>query len=315
MVSDRRNQIAMALIILVLIILPTIKEHSFSSVDNFRDIGISTSYVFIAAIGMLLVIVSGDIDVSIGAVLAITGAVAGTLAKGGAPVPIILGGAILTGSVLGLINGLLISVLRIQSIIATLGTMSLFRGMFIIVTHGKWVTSLPETILQIGRGKLVFLPIPIFIALLVSGIFNICSYLYTIREKYLLQSARIRKQHVLRVLMLFLRKSVFFVANGALLGLASVIFAGRYGSIQSNTGTGFEMIAITAVIVGGASIAGGAGTVIGTLLGSILITMISTVLIFFGISAFWVQTVQGIFILLAVLYYTIVSKRSGIIKR
>ncbi len=308
MVVSRKSEISLGVILLVLILLPTIKDSSFLSIDNLKDVAINSSYVFISAIGMMLIILSGDIDVSVGAILAIAGAVAGTLAKAGYPIPVIMLAAVLTGMVLGFINGLLVTGFRIQAIIATLGTMSIFRGMFIIITKGKWVTTLPDNILSFGRGSFIGIPIPILMAIV---IFIISSFFLTYTKKgrhiYCIgsnsEAARLAGIHVAKTRLLV------FILNGALLGFSSLIFIGRYGSIQSNTGIGFEMVVISAVIVGGASIMGGAGTVVGTLAGSILITIISTVLIFFNISAFWEQAVQGAFILFAVLYYTVIASK------
>jgi len=308
MLKEKKNQIAMGVVILVLIILPSIKDISFLSIENLRDISINATYVFIACTGMLLIILSGEIDVSVGANLAISGAVAGILAKAGMPAIVIFAGALFAGAILGFINGFFIAYFKIQAIIVTLATMSIFRGMFIITTGGKWITSLPNSIVQFGTGSFLGLPIPIIMVILIFILaYYMLNYLPFGRNIYSIGSnssaARLAGIPIQKMQILV------YTLSGALFGTAALIYAGRYGSVQSNTGLGFEMILIAAVIVGGTNINGGSGTITGTLLGSILITMISTVLIFFGISAFWEEAIQGLFILLAVLYYTLISDK------
>ncbi len=309
MSNDRKRQITIAVLIVVLTIASGIKDPSFFALSNIRDMAISSSYVVLVAMGMLGIIITGEIDVSTGAVLAICGAIAGELAKHDFHPLLFVAAAMAAGCVLGLINGLLVVKARIPAIVATLGTLSVFRGCFLLVTKGRWVTNLPPSILQFGRGEVLGIPISIAIALLVSVIAGIVLRYTRYGRNIFSLGSNASAAHLAGIDTGQVRASTF-VISGALNGLAAIIFAGLYGSIQSGTGTGLEMTAIASVVVGGASINGGSGTALGTVFGAILITMISTVLVFFQISAYWEQAVHGLLILFAVGYYSLATLKS-----
>lgn len=309
MSNDRRRQFAIAALIVLLILASGARDAGFFGLGNIKDMAISSSYVILAALGMLAIIITGEIDVSIGAVLAISGAIAGELAKGGHAPVVFVGAAVLAGMALGLVNGLLVVRLRIPAIVATLGTVSVFRGAYILVTRGKWVTGLPPSILAFGRGQILGVPASICIAAVVFLLAAVALRFTRYGRNILCVGSNPSAAHLAGIDVDRTRCSVFVLAGG-LVGLASVIFAGLYGSIQSSTGNGLEMTAIAAVVVGGASINGGSGTALGTVLGAVLITMISTVLIFFQVSAYWEQAVHGLLILLAVGYYSLATGRA-----
>lgn len=310
MSNDRKRQLTIAVLIVILTVASGIKDPGFFAAANIRDMAVSASYVVLVAIGMLGIIITGEIDVSTGAVLAISGAIAGELAKSGCHPIVFVAAAIACGCLLGLINGLLVVKMRIPAIVATLGTLSVFRGCFILATKGKWVTNLPPEILQFGRGQFLGIPISILIAIAAAVVAGVIlrSTRYG-RNVYSLGS-NASAAHLAGISTQWVKASTFVIAGG-LNGLAAVVFAGLYGSIQSSTGTGLEMTAIASVVVGGASINGGSGTALGTVFGAILITMISTVLIFFQISAYWEQAVHGLLILLAVGYYSLATGKSS----
>lgn len=310
MYTDRRTQLSILLFLGVLFLVLLLKAPSFFTMRNIIDITVNTSYVAIAALGMMLVIVIGQIDVSVGAILGICCTLTGMLSKQGAPTFMLFVVAIGAGAFLGLINGLLVALLRIHSIVVTLGTLSIFRGLLIYQTQGIWISGLPDTLLQIGRGRFLGIPVPVIIAIVVFVI--AAWFLRSVPGgRSLFAVGSNREAARLSGINVPLVQVCAFVINGALVGLAALIFAGRFGGIQSNTGQGFELIVITAVVVGGADIFGGAGTPLGTLLGALLISIIGTTLIFFNVSAFWEQAVQGLFILLAVTYYALRSQFSG----
>lgn len=304
MSTDSRRQLTVGVLIIALIVAAGLKDSSFFAMSNIRDIVIGSSYIIMVSFGMLGILISGEIDVSTGAVLAICGAVAGELAKLGYHPVIFVAAAVVVGAILGAINSILVVKLRIPAIVATLGTLSLYRGGFILTTKGKWITGLPQSILQFGRGDVLGIPVSILIALC----FFVITYITLRYTRYgrniFCLGSNASAAHLAGISTNWVKASTFIV-SGAITGFAGVVFAGLYGSVQSGTGIGLEMTAIASVVVGGASINGGSGTAFGTILGSLLITMISTVLIFFQISAYWEQAVHGILILLAVGYYSV----------
>ena len=293
-----------ALIVFYMIILAilAVVERSFFSFQNFSDILLNTSTTAIAALGMLCILLIGDIDVSVGAVLAACCTVTGYLAKAGCPMIVVIGGSMLMGLVLGFINGICVIFLKLDAIVATLGLLSIYRGLLILITHGSWINGLPDNILQLGQGHFLGLPIPVFI--MVGVIFLMWYVLNETefgRNFYAVgsnrNSARLSGISVRKV-----RVSAFIVC-GTLVGLSASIYATRFGGIQSNTGNGWEMTLISSCVVGGVSTVGGEGNVSGVFLGSLLISAVGTILVFLGVDALWEEAVQGVIILVSVASY------------
>lgn len=306
--SERRTVTSLAGFILALFFAASLKDGAFLSLRNLADVAVNTSYVAVGALGMFLVILSGQIDVSVGAILAVTSTLVGSLAKAGHPAGLAIAAAVAAGAALGLVNGAVVVGLRIHSIVATLGTLCIYRGLVIFFTQGGWITGIPPWLHFLGRGKVAGVPVSVLVALAVgAAVALFLRFTRTGRDLYAVgsseESARLAGIEVRLIRLLP------FVLNGALIGLAAVIYAGRFGSIQSNSGQGFELVAIAAVVVGGANIFGGSGAVSGTLLGALLVSVTGTLLLFFHVSAFWEQAVQGGIILVAVAYYTVRQRR------
>jgi rhamnose transport system permease protein len=307
MYRDLRTLISILLFILILCVGLLFRAREFFEMNNLQDIAIRTSYLSIAATGMMTVILLGHIDVSIGAILAACSALAGKLAISGVPVPIVAIVAVIAGCLMGSLNGVLTAFLNIHSIVVTLGTLSIYRGLIILQTKGIWITGLPKSLLFIGRGSLGPVPFPVIIALAVLAL-GIVFYSRTRvgRALYAIGSnetaANLSGINVRWTIVLA------FVLNGALVGLAGLLFSGRFGVIQSNTGLGFELTVITAVVVGGTNIFGGRGGVVNTYLGAVFVSAVGTVLIYFNVSAYWEQLVQGVFVILAVSYFVLATR-------
>ena len=308
MYNDRRRQASLLIFFVLLLAALAIAAPNFFIVSNFSDILINTSFIAIAALGMMCVIVIGQIDVSVGAILAICCTLAGLAAKAGyAPIPVVCG-TMLVGALLGLLNGALIVGFGIHSIIVTLGTMSVFRGLLVYYTDGAWIYDIPPSFLSIGQGAPFGVPNPIwvmFLVFLVAG--GVLRFTAAGRALYAVGSnqsaARLAGLNVPAV------QVGAFVTNGALVGLAAIFFASRFAIIQTNTGIGFEFPVITAAVLGGASIFGGSGTALGTLMGALFVGTTGTALVFFHVSSFWEQAVQGLLVIPAVAVDTIRMSR------
>ncbi|MCS7324039.1 MAG: ABC transporter permease [Anaerolineae bacterium] len=285
--------------ILGLTVVVSLANPDFFNTTNLLDIVVNTAYIAVAAAGMTMVIVSGNIDISVGSMLGVCATIAGELARNGAPVPLAFAVAVLAGSVMGAVNGILVAYARIPAIVVTLGMLSILRGGLILVTQGRWIESLPEAFFFSQRSTLG-IPNPVWVMLIVVGlVWLFMKYHRWGRAIYAVggnaEAARlagINPQHV---------QFFVFVVNGVLVGLAAVLYASRFTAIQSNAGQGFELAVISGTVVGGVSILGGTGSVIGALLGSLLISQIGTAAIFLKVSPFWLQAVQGGLILLTVL--------------
>ena len=277
----------------------TVLNQGFIAPTNLVDILYNSSYIGVAAIGMTMVIICGHIDISVGAALGLCATVAGKLAVAGVPLGIVFAATILTGGVIGLVNGLLVAYCRIPAIVTTLGMASILKGGLILTTGGIWIYGLPPGF-GISRQLILSVPVPIC-ALIVFGIaFSLwLKYSAAGREIYAVggnaEAARLSGLPVRRVTL------GVFVLNGLLVGISAILYATNFTAIQSNVAPGFELTVITSAVIGGVSILGGTGTVVGALLGGILLQTIGTALVFLHIRAEWFLTVQGSLILLTIL--------------
>jgi rhamnose transport system permease protein len=274
-------------------------NHGFLEFSNFVDMLYNCSYIGVAAIGMTMIILCGHIDISIGAALGVCATVAGKLAVAGVPLAIVFPATILAGGIVGLINGLLVAYGRIPAIVTTLGMASILKGSLILSTGGRWIYGLPPGF-AISRTALLGIPIPIFTLILFGIAFALwLKYSAKGRELYAVggnaEAARLsgisERQVTIQV----------FIMNGLLVGLAAILYATNFTAIQSNVAPGFELTVITAAVIGGVSILGGTGNVVGALLGALLLQTIGTALVFLHIRAEWFLTVQGSLILLTIL--------------
>jgi ribose transport system permease protein/rhamnose transport system permease protein len=284
---------------------------AFFDGENISDILVNSVFVAVAAVGMTLVIVSGGIDISVGSILGVCATVAGNLAVAGAPALLAFLAAILVGALLGSLNGALIAFARIPPIVATLGTLSILRGGLILATQGQWIMNMPPEFFisqkQFNLGG--WLPIPVVVMGVVVALG--CFYMrYTPggRAIYALggnpEAARLAGINPQRLTFRV------YTLNGLLVGVAAVLYAARFTTIQANAGLGFELSVITATVVGGVSILGGSGSVIGALLGALLINVIGTGAVFLRVSPFWLQAVQGALVLLTVLIDVLRRRRT-----
>jgi Ribose/xylose/arabinose/galactoside ABC-type transport systems, permease components len=283
----------------VLILVGSLSNAQFLTASNLSDIAVNAAYIAVAAVGMTMVIVSGNIDISVGSILGVCATVAGELARNGQPVVVAFGAAILVGGLLGAVNGLLVAYANIPAIVVTLGMLSILRGGLILVTQGRWIEQLPSEFFFSQRSTLgVPNPLWVMAVVVLLGMLFMKYHpfgraIYAVGNNS--EAARLAGINPQSVRMFV------FVANGLLVGLASVLYASKFTAIQSNAGQGFELIVITSAVVGGVSILGGSGTVFGALLGALLLSLIGTVSIFLQVSPFWLQAVQGLLILMTVL--------------
>jgi rhamnose transport system permease protein len=294
-----RREAAIALTVLALWIVLAFAAPGFFTLTNQRDIWMGSLPVLIAALGMTLIVLTGQIDISIGSQFAICGVAAGLFAKSGLPLPAVALGVLAAGATLGAINGALVAWVRIPSIVATLAAMVALRDGLRWATQGAWVEDLPPSFqwfgLTLAGSQIVTASIA---ATLLAGAAWSLRYTAAGRSLYAVGSnagaARLAGIGVARVTFWV------FTAAGALTGCAALLNAVRFNQIPSNAGLGMELKVIAAVVVGGAAIRGGRGTAVGTLLGVMLLGTIGPALTFLGVSAHWEKAIQGAIILAAV---------------
>jgi rhamnose transport system permease protein len=299
LMRHHQREILVALAFAALLLLVAVFAPSFFAPTNLRDLLVSNTPVLLVAMGMTLVILTGQIDISVGAQFAVCSVLAGTLAKTGLPRPLLLVAIALLGAMLGALNGVLIAWLRIPSIVVTLAAMVVWRDGLRWITEGSWVQGLPENFQWFGLGQTagqggIVLLTAVLFAAFAWALRNVAAG----RAVYAVGS----DAEAARLAGLNPRTTIFsvFALIGLLTGLAALLNAIRFMDIQSNAGVGLELKAIAAVVVGGTAITGGRGKLLGTLLGVALLGTIGTALTFLGINPFWEKAIQGAIILAAV---------------
>jgi rhamnose transport system permease protein len=297
--SSHRVEAALGVVIAVLAAVLAVGAPRFFTPSNLTDLVLANVPVLIAAIGATLVILAGEIDISVGSAFAVCSVVAGALAAAGAPVPVVVCGALAAGAVIGAMNGLLVAWGHIPSIVATLAAMVALRDGLRWITEGAWVQNLPPTFQWFGLSQRTYPFVAIGIG---AGLCGLTTWvLRSTRAGRMLyatgSSAEAARLAAIDVAVI--RFSVFVTA-GMFAALAAVVNAVRFTQVPPNTGLGFEMKVIAAVVVGGAAITGGRGTIAGTVLGAILLGMSGPALTFLGASAYWERALQGSIILAAV---------------
>jgi rhamnose transport system permease protein len=297
--SQYRREVSIALVIVALgVVLAAIAPGYFAR-DNLSDLFLGTMPVLIVALGATLVILTGNIDISVGSVFAICGVTAGIVAKSGAPVIVAGIAACAAGAALGAVNGALVAYVRIPSIVVTLATMVALRDGLRWATQGAWVQDLPADFQWFGMSQAAYPVVAcgIVSALLVVmgwGMRNVAAGRAVYATGSSEDAARLAGLDTARV------KFCVFALAGALTGLAALLNSVRFNQIPTNAGIGLEMKVIAAVVVGGAAIRGGQGSFAGTLLGVVLLGAVGPALTFLGVSAYWERALQGAIILAAV---------------
>jgi rhamnose transport system permease protein len=293
-----KRELSAALAFLILLVLVGVAAPSFFSTGNVRDLVLNNAPVLLIAIGMTLVILVGEIDISVGSQFAVCSVVAGVLAKTGVPTLLLLPCLLFIGAMMGAVNGFLVGRLRLPSIIVTLAMLTAWRDGLRWVTEGAWVQNLPASFQWFGLGQTLGQWFIVIIALVVLlGFSWVLRNLGAGRAIYAVgsdaEAARLAGIEPPRVVF------GVFVLMGALVGLAALLNAVRFNVVPSNAGIGLELKAVAAVVVGGTAITGGRGTLLGTLIGAALLGTIGTALTFAGVNPFWEKAIQGAIILAA----------------
>ncbi len=272
---------------------------AFFSLENLREILLANASVLLVACGMTLVILAGEIDISIGSIFAVLSVTAGVLSKSGLPMPLVALSTALAGALLGAINGGLVAGLRLPSIVATLAAMIVLRDSLRWATGGAWIENLPERFQWFGLGQAggetaILIATAAVFGSLAWMLRNVAAARAIYATGSDAEAARLTGIPVRRVLF------AVFASMGALAGVAAVLDAIRFREVQTNSGVGLELKAIAAVVVGGAAITGGRGTLSGTLIGVGLLATIGPALTFLGINPYWEKAIQGAIILASV---------------
>jgi ribose/xylose/arabinose/galactoside ABC-type transport system permease subunit len=306
----RQKELGIAIPLILMFIVIGIINPLFFQMDNIINMLRTSAFVFIIGVTMTWVFIGGGMDLSVGSTLALGGVISGMALLAGVPIWLSIIFGLLAGTAIGFLNGLFIARFKIPAFIATLGMMYIARGIVQFLTRGNPVYPLPNRFNFLGQGYIGGIPVVVIVAV-VLGVAGHIVLEKTVfgRSIFALggnrETARVSGINVIRISLLT------YVANGITSGLTGVLTAARLGSALSNAGTGMELQVIAAVIIGGTSLFGGSGSILGTAVGALLMSVIANGMVFLKISVYLQAVVIGAIIILAVGLDQYNRKRQG----
>jgi ribose transport system permease protein len=294
----------MTIMFVIEIVVFALISKYFLTADNLLNITLQTSLTAIVAVGMTLVIITAGIDISVGSLIAFVGLISASILKLDLPLGLSLPGSVLigllVGAISGVIYGVLITKMKMAPFIVTLAAMAVWRGLAYIYTDGRPIWGLPEEFNALGNGRILGIPIPTIImavtfvvAYIVLNHTKFGRYVYAIGGN--IEAARLAGINTARVLILV------YVIDGVLTAVSGILLASRLSSGQPNAGLTYELQVIAAVAVGGASLMGGKGTIVGTFIGAMFIGVLRNGLNLVGVGSYYQEVTLGLVILAAVL--------------
>lgn len=306
----RMRELAILAVFLVMIAITQAGNSAFLSEQGIKDLLLNATILVLVATGQALVVITRNVDLSVGSTLGISAFAAGTYLQGGGNTLLAILLAVALGIGCGLMNGALVSLGQVPALVVTLGTLYIIRGVDSIWVGSRQITAadLPGGFVDFGSGGIWAVPYPALIALAVLVATAFClKHLAGGRELYALGS----NPEAARLAGIPLRPRVLtaYTVCGALTGLAGALYLARFGNVDSGTGTGYELTVVSAVVVGGVVFTGGSGSVYGAALGALLLTSINSVLPALGVSSVWVMAINGTLLILAIAVDRVVARR------
>jgi rhamnose transport system permease protein len=295
-VAFRVRELGILAALALVVIVTTAVNPRFLSGQSIRDLLLNAAIIALLTVGQTLVVVTRNVDLSVGSVLGLTAFMTGNLFIGrpGLPVVAAVLAGVLVGVVCGAVNGAVTAIGKVPSLVVTLGTLYVFRGIDYAWAGGRQINAadLPDSLLTLGSGRLLGVPylVAITVVLVAVAAFALRSY-RSGRELYAIGSNP--DAAVLAGIPVGRRLLAAFVLSGAVAGLAGVLFTARYGTVDATAGTGFELQVISAVVVGGVAIFGGSGSVVGAALGALLLSTIGSAIVVLRVPSFWQQAIVG----------------------
>lgn len=313
----RVRELGLIVVLVAIVAITGLINSDFLDVGNLKETVLNVAIIAVMTAGMTLVIVTRNIDLSVGSILGLSAFLCGDLLTKNPDLPWIFGVllAIVIGAACGLLNGVLVTWGRVPALVVTLGTMYALRGVAFLVTGGRQINAetLPDSFLKVGSGEIVGVPTMILIAIVVILIFWFVTRDFAWgRQLYAIGSSGRSGGNAARLAGLKSDRRVTqaFVISGALAGLGGALYAARYGTVDATAGDGYELRVIGAAVVGGVAIAGGSGSVIGAAIGAVVMGTIQTALIVLKIDDFWQQAAVGALILVAIALDRFVANQS-----
>jgi rhamnose transport system permease protein len=308
----RIRESGILVVLIVFVAVTTLVRHRFLDSSNIQFILVDTATFALLALGETLVVVSRNVDLSVGSVVGLSAYLSTDLFAGdkGLPIPVVFLAGLGIGLACGMVNGIMVAAGRVPSLVVTLATLYIIRGIDILIVGGNEVNAaqLPDAFLDIPKDTIGGIPdIAIAVAVVIAlGAYYLRGF-RSGRDLYAIGS----NPDAARLAGLPVGRRVFaaFAVSGAIAGVAGVLWGAQYGTINSTAGTGYELQVVSAVVVGGVAIFGGSGSITGAALGALLLTTISSALYVLGISSFWDQAIWGFLLLVAIALDQTITER------
>ncbi|KAJ55451.1 hypothetical protein ACMU_12195 [Actibacterium mucosum KCTC 23349] len=296
----KAEELGILLVLIGLVVIVALIKPVFVSQANLINILRAAAFPFIIAIAMTYVFIGGQFDLSVGPIVALGGVASGMMViHGGVPVPLAVIGTLILGAGIGFTSGFLVAVFAIPALIVTLGMLYAVRGVVLILTKGQPVYPLPPEFTIMGQGTLGPLPYPVVIGIVLAIFAHLVLKHTTYGRNVFAMGGNKETARLAGVRITRLTISVFML-TGMAAALAGMLSAARFSSATSNAGTGMELLVIASVIIGGTSLFGGAGSILGTAIGTLMMTVIKNAMVILRIDVYWQDLVVGIVIIAAV---------------
>jgi len=294
---------------ILIIVFFSLASPYFFRMSNFLNIALYAANIGVLACTMTLVIISGNIDLSVGAVISLSGVVMGLLLQKGLSIWLAMLACLAVGALTGLYNGFLIAKLKINAFITTLAGMQMFRGLAYILTSGKAITLSDPVIKAIGRGYSLGIPNAVWIMLVMVVLFSLLLKYSAFGRRVLVIGGN---PHVAFLSGINVKKNIIgiYVLNGLVGGLGALIFCSQIGSAMPQNGVGMEFTVISAVILGGASLSGGKGSIVGAMFGALLLGTLDNGMVMMDIQTYWQDVIVGLVLIFAVLLDVVKNRKT-----
>lgn len=286
---------------IVIIVFFAVTTDHFFAWSNFLNILLYTANIGILACTMTLIIVSGNIDLSIGSVIALDGIILGSVLTKGMPVGVAVAACMLVSVITGLYNAVMITRIKVNAFITTLAGMQIFRGIAYLITNGKAITIDDGFLKTLGRGYSLGIPNAVILMFIVVVVFSLIAK-YTVFGRRIYVIGGNSQVAYLSGIQVANNLSGVFVLNGLVCAIATLIYCAQLGSAMPTNATGMEFDVITAVVLGGTSMAGGKGTIAGALIGALLISTLNNGMVMMNVQTYWQDVIGGIVLVVAVIF-------------
>jgi len=304
------REFALIIVLLIFGIVMSLVSPVFLTKENIEAILLALSVEATIAVGMVNLLISGGLDLSVGSTLAFTGVVTGLALNAGIAVPISILLGLLAALGVGLVNGLLVAKMKINPFIVTLGMNMAVRGLLLVMAQGRAVLNLPPEFTIIGQGRLFGIQYPIYVmlALVIIGDLLLRNTRFFRQNYYIGSNEKAARFSGINVDMV---KIINYCIVAVLAGVAGIMITARFGSASVTVGSGTELRVITATIIGGASLSGGEGSVLGAFLGALFMGVLANALNLLGVDVYWQNLITGLILISAVVIDVINERRKG----